>query len=257
MENTLKRIHEELRALGVEKGDCLFVHSSFKSLGKIEGGAKTLIDAFLSYLGEDGTLLFPGFSWDSVTRENPVFDYYQTPTCVGYLPEYFRTQVQGVVRSMHGTHSCCAVGKYAEELVKDHEKDDTPVGKHSPLYKLWEMGGKVLFIGCSSNHNTTMHGVEELFGAVYCINTSAPVEYSLTDRNGKEMKRINYRHNFIWNGEHVEQRYARLETLLSDTEMKKGKLLEADCTLMQSRGIWERGLEKLKADEWFFVDAKR
>ncbi len=257
MESFIKHICEDLEKLGVKKGDSLFVHSSFKSLGKVEGGAKTVVEGLKSCLGEEGTLLFPGFSWDSVTRENPVFDYYNTVTCVGYLPEYFRTQVQGVVRSVHGTHSCVALGKRAEEFVKDHEKDSTPVGKNSPLYKLWKANGKILFIGCSSNHNTTMHGVEEYFGAAYCINQETPVDYVLKDRNGKQTVLKSYRHNFIWNGEHVEQRYSRLETLLNAREMQKGKVLEADCTLMQASAVWEKGLEKLKQDEWFFVDAKR
>ena len=257
MQEIIQRMHQDLQALGVEKGDALFVHSSLKSLGPIEGGAKTVIEGLKSYLGDEGTLLFPGFSWDSVTRENPVFDYYNTVTCVGYLPEFFRTQVKGVVRSIHGTHSCCALGKRAEELVNGHEKDVTPVGKNSPLYKLWGIGGKILFIGCSSNHNTTMHGVEELFGASYCINKENPVNYVLGDRNGKKTTLKSYRHLFHWNGEHVGQCYARLENLLNAKEMKKGKLLQADCTLMLSSAVWEKGLEKLKQDEWYFVDAKR
>ena len=218
MQETIKKMHRDLESLGVQKGDALFVHSSFKSLGKVEGGAKTVIEGLKSYLGEEGTLLFPGFSWDSVTRENPVFDYHNTVSCVGYLPEYFRTQVQGVVRSVHGTHSCVALGKRAEELVKDHEKDITPVGKNSPLYKLWALNGKILFIGCSSNHNTTMHGVEEYFGACYCLNEENPVVYSLIDKNGEKTERKSFRHNFVWNGEHVDQRYARLENLLNEND---------------------------------------
>lgn len=254
MKDIIKRIHADLQALGVKKGDAVFVHSSFKALGTVEGGAKTIIEGLKSYLGEEGTLLFPAFSWDSVTREKSEFFYFDTPSCVGYLPEYFRTQVFGVVRSVHGTHSCTALGKRAEELVKNHEKDETPVGKNSPLYKLKDIGGKLLFIGCSTDRNTSMHGVEELFGASYCLDKENPVEYRLEKENGEIVKQKNYRHYFYIDGKHVGQRYSRLEDLLDEKEMKKGKLLEADCTLMLSSAVWEKGLKKLSQDECYFIE---
>ena len=34
-----KKLTEDLRNLGVETGDILFMHSSFKSLGPVRGGA--------------------------------------------------------------------------------------------------------------------------------------------------------------------------------------------------------------------------
>ena len=42
---TEKRLVEDLESLGVRKGDLLFIHSSFKSLGAIDGGAATVISA--------------------------------------------------------------------------------------------------------------------------------------------------------------------------------------------------------------------
>lgn len=254
MEKTICRIHEDLKALGIEKGDTLFIHSSFRALGAVEGGAKTVIEGLKSYLGEEGTLVFPAFSWDSVTREKTEFFYHETPSCVGYLPEYFRTQVFGVVRSVHGTHGCSALGKRAEELVANHENDETPVGKNSPLYKLKDIGGKILFIGCSTDRNTSMHGVEELFGASYCLDKENPVEYRLQNVKGEIITRKNYRHYFYIDGKHVGQRYSRLEALLNEKEMKKGKLLQADCTVMLSSAVWEKGLKKLAEDEFYFIE---
>ena len=62
---------------------------------------------------------------------------------------------------MHATHSCAAFGRLAEELTRDHELDDTPVGPNSPFTKLPKVGGKILMLGCNFASNTSMHGVEE------------------------------------------------------------------------------------------------
>ena len=44
-------IREGLRAVGIEEGDLVFFHSSFKSLGPVEGGPDTVIDGFLDAAG--------------------------------------------------------------------------------------------------------------------------------------------------------------------------------------------------------------
>ena len=53
---TQEQICEALRALGLPSGAIVFVHSSMSSIGYVEGGAGTLVDAFLQVLGPAGTL---------------------------------------------------------------------------------------------------------------------------------------------------------------------------------------------------------
>lgn len=250
----IKSIQEALYALGVEASDTLLIHSSYKSMGEIEGGADTFFDAVLSYLGENGTLVMPALSYETVTFDQPYFSVKQTPSCVGYLPEYFRTIVEGVVRSMHATHSCCVKGKYAAQLIADHEKDETPVGENSPFRKLPYYDGKILFIGCSTNNNTFMHGVEEIADPPYWLNRSRRVEYTLEDHLGNQIRRQSYRHGFNIDGKRVVQRYSRMENLLKDNEIRRGKMLQADCTLMLSGAVWREGIRKMKDEPWYFVD---
>ena len=80
----IQQLHEDLYALGIEKGDTLLIHASYKALGKIEGGAKAFFDALFSYLGEEGTVVMPALSFHCVTYENPYFNVKETPGCVGY-----------------------------------------------------------------------------------------------------------------------------------------------------------------------------
>ena len=56
---TKQQIVGALRNLGVSQGTILLVHSSLSSMGRVDGGANTVIDALLEALGPDGTLLMP------------------------------------------------------------------------------------------------------------------------------------------------------------------------------------------------------
>lgn len=254
MAYTKEQLKTDLMNLGICAGDVVLMHSSFKALGEIEGGAKTFFEGFSEVLGEEGTLILPALSWESVTRENPVFEADTTPSCVGYLTEYFRKEVPGVVRSMHATHSCCVWGKLAEELIKDHELDNTPVGNHSPFTKLPKVGGKLLMLGCGTRCITMMHGVEERTKPPYGMNRDETVTYTLKG-NGKAFEIESYRHNFITEkGNVIVQRYDRVVDLLEKNEISKGKVLSAECVLMDAEAVWKKGYDKLMKEPLYFVD---
>lgn len=246
-------IQEDLARLGICPGDMILMHSSYKSLGEVEGGAETFFEAFLEFLGENGTLILPALSFSTVTREQPVFDKAETPSCVGYLTEYFRTKVPGVVRSLHATHSCCAVGKYAQEVIAGHELDATPVGEHSPFAKLPKYGGKILMLGCGTRCNTSMHGVEETAEKLYYIDEAHPIEYSLRDGQ-REIRKVSVRHHFYTEqGEHIAQRYDRLIPLLEGDECRVGKVLEAECYLLDAKAVWKKGQDTMEKNPRYFV----
>lgn len=253
-EYTSQKLKTDLFNLGIRQGDTVLVHSSYRSLGKLRGGAKAFFEAFAELIGSEGTLVLPALSFDSVTAENPVFDKDKTKSCVGYLAEYFRTSVNGVKRSMHATHSCCALGKYAEEITKNHILDITPVGKNSPFTLIKEYGGKVLMLGCGLRCNTSMHGVEELAEPPYCMDRAKTIGYVLKDGESQVI-RESYRHSFVTSdGGHIRQRYDRLAPLLSPDEIRHSYVLEAESYLIDAKAMWKKGYEALKLDPLFFVD---
>jgi aminoglycoside N3'-acetyltransferase len=55
---TKEDLVKDIRALGVKEGDLLHLKVSMKSIGDVEGGAKTLLDALLEVVGKEGTLIF-------------------------------------------------------------------------------------------------------------------------------------------------------------------------------------------------------
>lgn len=239
----------DLRAIGIQEGDSLLVHSSFKSMGHIEGGIATLIAAFRHVLGETGTLIVPTLSYASVTVDQPVFDYQNTPSCVGAVSEYVRNMPEAI-RSVHPTHSCAAIGMRAKEFTSDHHLDNTPVGPHSPFFKLRMTHGKILMLGCGTACNTSMHGVEELFGTFYVLTPNLiPYQIVMPDRTYDAPQ---YRHNF--GPHHLAQRYARLTNVLPPEAMKQGLIHGAESTLYDAAQVWDTGIATLQKDELYFVE---
>ncbi len=247
MTETAVRISLDARLLGVKEGDTLLLHSSLKSLG---GGVtpRDVIEGLLDAVGESGTLVLPALSYLTCNKSNPHFDYYKTKSNVGAIPEYFRTEFEGVKRSISPTHSCCACGRNADFVTEGHILDHTPCGKNSPFRRVYELGGKLLFIGCGLGPNTSMHGVEELSEPPYLFGED--VEYTLTDAQGVSVKSVCRSHGF----KGVYQRYDRIYTHLSEDELHFGKILSADCYLLDAVATWQKAHELYRQDSLYFID---
>ena len=242
-------VNEALKAdllkLGLKSDDTILMHSSLSSLGYVEGGAETVIDTLLDILW-DGTLLVPALSY-AYTRSSKVFSVKDTKSCVGAISEYFRTR-EGTIRSMHPTHSVCGVGKYAEEILKQHAQTDTPLGSKSPFALLPAYDGKILMLGCGLRPNTSMHGVEELSKPWYLLKEEME-EFQLIDENGNVTHKKYYCHNFAG----VAQRYDRLSNVM---EIPSGKVLDSTSYLIPAKEMWETADQKIREKEEYFVERR-
>ncbi|MDH3216298.1 MAG: AAC(3) family N-acetyltransferase [Candidatus Krumholzibacteria bacterium] len=163
---TKEQLVRDLRALGLKREDLLFIHSSLRSLGFVEGGPDTVIEALLEVVGDEGTLLFPTFTIhgsmkETLASEEFIFDPVNSPSTVGKITEIFRRR-PGVRRSHHPTHSVAAMGPLAEELTRTHLKDGTNFGAGSPFGKMLEHGGKVVGLGINFGPVTYYHVYEDL-----------------------------------------------------------------------------------------------
>lgn len=127
----------DLRALGIESGDAIIVHSSLSSLGWVSGGAGALIMALERAVTPRGTLVMPAHSgdlsdpaqwenppvpeawWRAIRESMPAYDRQRTPTrAMGCVPELFRTW-PGVLRSGHPELSFSAWGAKKRRVVRD------------------------------------------------------------------------------------------------------------------------------------------
>jgi aminoglycoside 3-N-acetyltransferase len=248
----VQQMSAELLHLGVRPGGVLLVHASLRALGlgkDIPNRPEVVFSALLEALGPDGTLLMPALSYAFVGGEQMVFDVLRTPSCVGAIPEAFRVRA-GTLRSIHPTHSVCGVGRRAEELLSGHENDQTPCGPNAAFAQLPQAGGQVLFLGCGLRPNTSLHAIEEQVEPVYLY--SRVKEYQIIHADGRRTQMRVRSHGFrYW-----EQRYERLEGLLGKG-LRKGKVLQAGCHLVDATVMWDAALARLRRDPLYFVETKQ
>lgn len=244
-----KVIEKQLRQLGLKEGDILLVHSSLESLETPGLKVEMVIKGIESVLGEKGTLLMPTITYQSVDGyENDTFSVKDTKSECGILSEYFR-KMPGVIRSVHPTHSVCAKGRFAKELVEDHYKDDTPCGPNSPYRLLKEMGGKILFLGCGLEYNLSIHAIEELVEPNYLFGES--IEYKIYNVNREKHYKTYKIHSF----KDITKRYDKLEEILEEgIDYYKGDVLGGGCCLINAQTAWKKALKVLKNNPNFFVE---
>lgn len=170
--HTLETLGRDLRALGVGPGDTLFIHSSFRSLGRVDGGALTVVRALENATNPGGLILMPSFNLLEDNRlRAETWDPDTTPSTVGWLTEFFRT-LPGTYRSDHYSHSVAARGSNARAFVDGHRDrsgrsspwDRDPWGKtygdNSPMVRAYGVDGKVLMLGVTYETSTYIHLVE-------------------------------------------------------------------------------------------------
>ncbi len=199
---TQLQIIEQLRTIGIKDGDVVMLHSSLSKIGYVEGGADTVIKAFLEVLGDNGTLAMPsfparGFNYDFLLS-NPVFDVRNTPSKMGIITEVFR-KMKGVKRSNHPTDSVCSFGKYAEYLIKDHFNQITPYNSYSPFYKLSELKAKIILIGVDLNSLTNFHTLEDaILDFIYPIYHQTIFTTQIIDEKGENLTMQTKVHNPVF-----------------------------------------------------------
>ena len=171
---TVESLQTDFKALGIEKGMVLCVHSSLSSIGWVCGGPVAVIIALQAVLGKTGTLVMPTHStdlsdprqwenppvpeswWQTIRETMPAYDPDLTPTrSMGKIAETFRRQ-RGVVRSAHPLHSFCARGPQASDIIDNHALA-FGFGENSPLARIYDLHGFVLLLGVGQSKNTSIH----------------------------------------------------------------------------------------------------
>ncbi|SFF70749.1 Aminoglycoside N3'-acetyltransferase [Duganella sp. CF458] len=164
-----------LARLGIAKGDAVFIHSSLKSLGYVEGGAATVVQALQEAVGPQGTLVLPtyympgGSIRGTCEMQDYVFDVRKHGTNMGRLPEAFLAS-PGIARSVHPTHSVSAWGRHAAYLTEAHHRAPSVFGEGSPWQRFVGLdNAKVLGLGISMGPVTFYHVLEDAMGDAFPV----------------------------------------------------------------------------------------
>ncbi|WP_157518386.1 aminoglycoside N(3)-acetyltransferase [Herbidospora mongoliensis] len=156
------------------------LHSSLSRVGRVEGGAATVVSVLRELLGPAGTLVVPAFTpqnSDTSTAHAlatsdmspaakadyrarmPAFDAATSPSHgMGVIAETVRL-TPGAVRSAHPQTSYAAIGRRAAELMADHARD-CHHGENSPMARLYDTDALVLLLGVGFDRCTAFHLAE-------------------------------------------------------------------------------------------------
>lgn len=235
---TKDRLLNDIRKMGIESGELVLLHSSLKSIGRVDGGPEAVIGAFIEAIGESGTLVVPTCisSFDGI---KPNYDIEKTPSEAGLISETLR-KMPGAMRSGDRVHSAAAIGPLAEEIVKsgkDHHRGVhnpfTPWGKgsvgfESPWDRLRANNATLVMIGVGFDKCTLMRHVQLRYVAEH---EGVALEMPWPEFDFKQMGAI-----------------LKDEGLVAAARIGDAAVLHA-----KSKPIVDRSLELLKSDpEMFF-----
>jgi aminoglycoside 3-N-acetyltransferase len=169
------------------EAEILMVHCSFNDLKPMYlGDARELLDCLVALCGGKMTLAMPAFFFGGAAddpvayyRQQPLFDAGRQPSEMGLLSELFRRS-KGVRRSLHPTHSICALGPLAADLVERHHIAGTSFGEDTPFGVMAARKTAICGIGIDYFRCLTqVHAAEDLLGTRYPLSlrpTRIPVQ---------------------------------------------------------------------------------
>ncbi|RMZ51185.1 aminoglycoside N(3)-acetyltransferase [Flavobacteriaceae bacterium PRS1] len=185
---SVEDIFKILKKNGIKKGDNIFLHidafvTAFIVGSSLEKKIDNLICGFINYIGPNGTLILPTFSYSS-TKNQP-FNPLTTKSDVGIVTEYFRKK-KNILRSSNPIFSVASVGKLSEDFQKSSTSDC--FGKGTCFDLMYKNNFWIITLGCSFDRITFIHYVDQFNNVSYryfknfksiIINNSKNIESSI------------------------------------------------------------------------------
>ena len=232
------QVADQLRDIGVQEGDTLLVHTSFRAVRPVEEGPAGLLESLRTALGPDGTLVMPSWSGE----DDEVFDPAAAPADrdLGVVADTF-WRVSGVLRSDH-PFAFAAAGPAAQQIVGD-PLPLPPHGPESPVGRVHELDGHILLLGVGHNADTTIHLAELMAGVPY----RSP-RYCTILRDGSAV-RIDYGEN-----DHCCSRFDFVDSWLQEGDLQsEGQVGHAHAKLARSRDVVAVTVDALSRDLLLFL----
>jgi aminopeptidase-like protein/aminoglycoside N3'-acetyltransferase len=251
---TWLELTDALRSVGLEAGDVAFVHVDLDALGRAEvRTAEERAEGFLASLrkvvGQDGTLLFPTYTF-SFCQQEP-FDIQHTPTAGGdWSPtaeflEHFRS-LPDACRSRDPIHSVAGQGPRAAELLRDVAP--TCFGIDSVHERLLKANGKICMVGLPLEEASFRHHVEEVAGIPTRFRklfTGTIVDRGISRRQGWLYNVRILADPCYPDGRRLEE-LARRRGILRSARVGIGEILAID-----ARTFFDLTMQELRGNAWF------
>lgn len=186
-----------LDRLHIQRGDLVFLHTSFVYVRTIVTSPLNLVEQLLDRLGSSGTLVMPRYSWNLDSSARPwkgYADYYRllplmnlqtTPVNIGVVPEVFR-QMQGIEMSVSHFWPLSAVGDAAARLLAGQEYISHAYGPDSCFSRLLDADAKILGLGVTLNTSSIAPVTDYRLGIEMSsgVFSSLPLDGEIVDQRG-------------------------------------------------------------------------
>lgn len=246
--HTKDSLINDLKNLNVNPTGTVLIHSSYKSIGNVEGGPDTVLDSLSAYM-KDGLLVLPTHTWGYIGKEKPVFDVKNSPSNVGLLTEKFR-QRKNVHRSEHPTHSVAAKGKDAMAFTEGEYRHGTACARESVWGKIVDRQAQILLIGVDLTKNTFIHGIEEWLDIPGRMSDTPEDLYSIL-HSGEKVYVPTRRHQGLSWSDHF---WKVEDILLEEGAMEKGTFGDAVVRVVDAKRTADLLTELLTANPNTFSD---
>jgi aminoglycoside 3-N-acetyltransferase len=237
-----------LKAVGIRKGDSIFVHSDISSFGKLKSFDRDflmgmLLSSLSESVGKEGTIIMPTFTY-SFDKNEP-YDVANTRSAVGTLTEYFRHQ-PGVARTIHPSHSAAVWGKRKKEFLnigKGTFDEDSIFGK------LHRANGKLVFFGTPLSKSCTyIHYIERLHAVPYRYLRKYRARIINGSRDYEDDFWFYYKYSFFYTSMERLEKHLRENGLLKEAAVGNGKI-----AAIGADELFKEGCRLLDKDIYFFL----
>ena len=252
----------DFHGLGIAPGDTVMAHASVRSVGDVAGGPDQIHLALKDALTSDGTLMMYASCpthYDEVGRGNltaeqerevleklPAFDPLtaRSQRENGALVELFRTYPGSMVNDHVARF--VAWGRHAEYLLSK-QPWNYAFGRGSALDRFVALDGKILLLGCDHDTVTFLHYAEHIVDIpdkrvsrfkVPVSDDGTRVWRDMEEFDTSERAHPNWPDRF----------FARLvDTYLAETGNRGGRVGDAQCFLLDARGLLTFALPVMQA----------
>lgn len=145
-----EQLIDDLRKIGVNKGDTLWMTANLGRIGvigSIKDSARVFIDCVMECLGDEGTLVSLAYTEGSFVKKPLPKDVFHRMkrSYAGALPNEM-IKMNNSFRSSHPLCSYVAIGKHAQYITENHNEKSSA---YEPVRKLMELDGKCVTLGCA------------------------------------------------------------------------------------------------------------
>lgn len=235
---TRQKTIDQLNELEIPNGATVIMHTSLRSIGRIEGGAEALLDTLINYFTErDTVLIVPTHTWHKLGTTDITLDMLYPETCLGVFPTVALFDPRGK-RSENPTHSVVAFGQKerVEKLLANEAYVDTPASPNGVYAALASTLGYIMLVGVGQDKNTFIHSADEMLGVANRIELN-PTRATVRCRDGRVIERDLYMFNEAIYGD-TSLRFPKYEAAFRYHNLiKDGNLGEAKVQLADAGGV--------------------